>query len=219
MTHTGKIILLLLFIFISCKKKNVLTLNVQTNKIFINTKDKNVNTIINYSIENSTNDNFCLIVNPESKLIFNKKCIHLKNISAYFISKNDTAKVRGRFVNYEYDNCREKRIEELNKFSKNMNYKMDGYSKKVIDESLIIVPSKQKVFFETLIQSKKSNIYNESIELTKGKYEALFFIHSDSTNYKKRLPRNVLKTIDANNIKVYHGIIESSNKVPIKIIE
>ena len=51
------------------------------------------------------------------------------------------------------------------------------------------------------------------------KYSSKFFIPSDSSNYKSELPNDILKTIEANNVKVYNGIIESKNKVPIKVLE
>lgn len=44
-------------------------------------------------------------------------------------------------------------------------------------------------------------------------------IYSDSTNYKKFLSRPILKTIDENNYKVYHGIIESKNTLPIEFVK
>jgi len=57
-------------------------------------------------------------------------------------------------------------------------------------------------------------------DLKKGvNYYAKLSIASDSTNYKNDLPRAILKSIEANHVKVYHGIIESKNKVPIKVLE
>lgn len=36
---------------------------------------------------------------------------------------------------------------------------------------------------------------------------------------KPDLTKEVLKTIEANNVKVYHGIITSNNKIPIKVLK
>lgn len=55
--------------------------------------------------------------------------------------------------------------------------------------------------------------------LSKGiNYYGTLSIASDTSNYRKNLPRDILQTINENNAKVYHGIIESKNKVPIKVL-
>lgn len=51
------------------------------------------------------------------------------------------------------------------------------------------------------------------------KYFATLSLVSDTTNAGKNLPNNVLRTIKANNAKIYKGIITSVNKIPVIIIE
>lgn len=51
------------------------------------------------------------------------------------------------------------------------------------------------------------------------KYYSTFFIPSDSTDFKKELPTNILQTIETNNVKVYNGVIESKNIIPVKVID
>lgn len=61
---------------------------------------------------------------------------------------------------------------------------------------------------------------NQYVCLEKNKkYYAKIELCSDGKYYKSSLPWNFLKTIEANNVKVYHGIIESENSVPIKVLE
>lgn len=83
---------------------------------------------------------------------------------------------------------------------------------------------KEKLFFKQYINLTDSLRYEDTrmyyAHLKKSiKYSSKFFIPSDSSNYKSELPKDILKTIEINNVKVYHGIIESKNKVPIKVLE
>ena len=50
----------------------------------------------------------------------------------------------------------------------------------------------------------------------KKQYYAELMMQSDSTNIVSRVDK---QTIKSNGYKVFHGIIKSKNKVPIKIIE
>lgn len=50
-------------------------------------------------------------------------------------------------------------------------------------------------------------------------YYAKLFIASDSTNFKKVLPRHILQRIKENSVTVYHGLIESDNSVPVKVLK
>ncbi len=110
--------------------------------------------------------------------------------------------------------------------SKNLNYKnITMYDLFDLDKINFFIYPNQTLYFEYYVsidkyngESKQSS--NVSIDYkTKQNYYATLSIASDSTNYKNDLPRDILKTIEANHVKVYHGIVESSNKVPIKIIE
>ncbi len=57
-----------------------------------------------------------------------------------------------------------------------------------------------------------------SLDYDKEYYSKLS-IASDSSNYKRVLPKDILETIQVNNVKVYHGVIESQNIVPIKVLK
>ena len=61
-------------------------------------------------------------------------------------------------------------------------------------------------------------LYSLQFEKNK-KYNMEIIMSSDSTDYKKYISRTVLKTIKENKIKVYHGIIKSKNKIPVKFID
>lgn len=57
-----------------------------------------------------------------------------------------------------------------------------------------------------------AKIYNDK------KYNARLELVSDSSNYKKVLPNQILKRIKQNKVKVYHGIIQSKNNIPVKVL-
>ena len=94
-----------------------------------------------------------------------------------------------------------------------------------LDKLNVFIYPNQTIYFEYYVSIDNSNNqYNQSsfvsIDYNSNKnYYATLSIASDSSNYKKILPNNILKTIEKNKIKVYHGIIESENKVPIKILD
>ena len=51
------------------------------------------------------------------------------------------------------------------------------------------------------------------------KYFSLISFFSDSINYRENLPRNILKTLEENNIEVFNGELIVKRKIPIKILE
>lgn len=51
------------------------------------------------------------------------------------------------------------------------------------------------------------------------KYFSLISFFSDSLNYKENLPRNILKSLEENNIEVFNGELIVQRKIPIKILE
>ncbi len=209
-------------VFSSCKKnEDELVLNVKNEYIFFNKqRGKDINTILNYSIKNNSNKKYCFFINPESELIFDKKCVHLDNIFLSLISMKDSAFVSSRLINYNSNNCQHEYINNLNSYYKSMGYEAtDGCSMEKIKRSVIFINPKQEIFFETLIKSEDSNVFNERITIDKEKkYEASFFTYSDSTNYKKIISRNDLKTMQVNGFKMFHGIIQSKQKVKLKVL-
>jgi hypothetical protein len=81
----------------------------------------------------------------------------------------------------------------------------------------------EKIFFKQYINLTDSMRYEDTrinyAHLKKDvKYYSNFYIPSDSIAYKEGLPKDILKTIEVNKVKVYHGIIESINRVPVKVI-
>lgn len=96
------------------------------------------------------------------------------------------------------------------------------YSTKDFRNNFFIHP-KEKIYLEVylnitgILPFEHDRMHYADLS-NKNKYYGKLFFVSDSTSYKTELPRHILKTIGENEIKVYHGIIESKNEVPIKII-
>lgn len=114
-----------------------------------------------------------------------------------------------------------KLVKETERLKENM--KMSYYSTKDIRHYFFIHP-KERLFFKQYINLTDSLRYEDTrmyyAHLKKNmKYYSNFFIPSDSTDFKKKLPNNILKSIEHNNVKIYNGIIESKNKVIIKVLE
>lgn len=104
------------------------------------------------------------------------------------------------------------------------NFTLDYFRKYDWEYKRLIINSNEEHYFEFPINLNKFDPFDTNreglINLDKKKeYYCKLILVSDSTNYKNRLPRDILKTLEANNIEVYHGIIESTTKVPIKILD
>jgi hypothetical protein len=213
--------------FFSCKNANS---NVQSLKLVLETKElksgKNHNgtNVVKYSITNNSNDIFYINNFTEKiKLPFGitKNGKYLK-----VFQENKESKYYPIFIkptdeklNCDILNDNQKRID-----SKNLGYNdVLIYDMLELDKFNFFIYPNQTLYFEyyvsidkSISESKQSSIV--SIDYTSNKnYYATLSIASDSSNYRKILPRNILKTIEKNNIKVYHGVLESENKVSIKI--
>jgi hypothetical protein len=116
----------------------------------------------------------------------------------------------------------------MNSFKKNIYYDL-GYKNSLIrfqntgiNFNFYIHPN-EVFYFEYPIRLTSNLDYEnqgifDPIIKDNQKYYANVSIFSDSTEYKKFLPRDVLQTIKENNVEVYHGFIVS-NKLPVRVLE
>jgi hypothetical protein len=193
---------------------------------------KNINkdtlNIIRYSLKNNSN-----------QLYFINNIIRLSELQVPMLKKNginmsiyDDKNIEVKYfqptkcefdsksIDYKLDYLKGISVEE-----KRLGYKHSiEYFKNTQREELFFIHPKEILFFECSINLNKpikyngNRLYYADLE-SKTNYYAKLKIVSDSSNYKNDLPRDILKTIEANNAKVYHGIIESKNRVPIKVLE
>lgn len=92
-------------------------------------------------------------------------------------------------------------------------YNIDNYA-----HNFIIHPN-ETLFFEAYVEFPNNKSSCEFSNLKEDtKYKVYPAIISDSINYKDVLPKNIIKTIKENDIKVFHGVIKAKEKIELKII-
>lgn len=198
--------------------------------------------IISYS-KNSSKDTLNIIryslKNNSNKIYFINNIVKLPELQVPMLKKNGI-----NMSIYDDENVEIKYFQPTKGDfdSKSMDYKLDylegisveekrlgykhsiEYFKNAQREELFFIHPKEILFFECSININRpikyngNRLYYADLE-SKTNYYAKLKIISDSSNYKNDLPRDILKTIEMNNVKVYHGVIESKNKVPIKVLE
>ncbi|MQP53283.1 MULTISPECIES: hypothetical protein [unclassified Flavobacterium] len=226
-----KLILFLSLIFISCtnEKKNDLEIEILNNNLYSFSKDSDKDSvnIIRFSIKNNSNQIY--YVNGSKYGGYKIDGINKAGINMrVFDSKNKELKYHFQKQPQSKSNeCILTFINDYNQFkNKYLGYKSNQFNffeKNNIEKNFFIYP-KQEIFFEYSLTLNKS-IYNDDdrvkyVTLDKNtQYYSKIQLYSDSTNYKKQTPWDILQTIRINKVKVYHGIIESKVKIPIKIVE
>ncbi|OCB75408.1 hypothetical protein [Flavobacterium crassostreae] len=235
MRKTALIIIVLsaLPLFIRCNKtdkKNDLELSLLNENIVSYSKnsDKDSINIVKYSLKNNSNEIFFINNLTEqdllSKTAVYKNGVNLriyddKNIESKYEIKRyrhqDLETEKGINFMFEDFNVNESRLRNKT------NLKYFGLYER--NNIFFIHPNETIFFYYTINLNKPINfdaVRQGYVSLDSNKkYYSKLSIASDSSNYKNVLPNDILKTIEANNVKVYNGIIESKNKVPIKILE
>jgi hypothetical protein len=215
-------ILLILFIYSCSKSENNVELEIVSTKIVFskldNGKRKN---IISYKITNNTSCDYYFNAYSLSKLTWKIKGLQPSNVFFQIMDEN------GNHAEYnhkeylpteEFVACKQINYNREEKEIKELNYSISPDYKNLIDKNNFLLKQGESKYFEILYYFPDSNY--SSVNLDKNKrYFFKILIYSDSTNYKKFLSRPILKTIDENNYKVYHGIIESKNTVPIEFVK
>ena len=229
------IITLIFGILISCSKANDYSINdleitFYNKEILSYPKNTNKDTIniIRYSLKNNSNQLYFInniTTLPELQMFIPKKngvnmsIYDEKNVEVKYFQPTKClfdSKSEDYALNYlEGINLEEKRL----KYDHSIEY----FKNTERDELFFIHPN-EVLFFECAVNINRSikhngnRLYYAYLE-PKQEYFAELKIASDSSNYKMVLPRNILQTIKENNAKVYHGIIKSKNKVPIKVLD
>jgi hypothetical protein len=227
------------FILLSCTNNqniNDIELKILNNKLLTyneNSKKDTIN-IISFEISNNSNNIYYLNSIINSNKLFTssiyKNGITLKifdkstNNEVYYIDKflSDANKDHKPYADSIFVAKNFKRLHlELERLNSVNNFRY--YATKENRYNFFIHP-KEKLYFEMYLTLKDTLSYEYDrvryVSLDKSKnYFARLFFASDSTTAKEELPRHILKTIEANNAKVYHGVIESKNIVPVKVLE
>lgn len=228
-------ILLACLITFSCTKSKVVSANsleivFYNNQIFSYSKNsaKDTINIIRYSLKNNSNQIYFInniIKSPElQKTMLKKNGINMsiydkKNIEVKYFQPTICD-----FDSKSVDNALDY-LEGISLEEKRLGYKHSiEYFKNPERDELFFIHPNEILFFECSININKPIKHNGNRLIyanleSKVDYYAKLKLVSDSSNYKYDLPRNILKTIEINKAKVYHGIIESKNSVPVKVLE
>ena len=225
----NKILIVFILIFVSCTNEKPLEIEILNNEFLSYSKTTKKDTInrIRFSVKN--NSEYIYFINGLKfggyKLDgISKNGVTLKiydsknNEVEYFTQKQPSADNKDCILTF---------INDFDKYENRYlgygNYRYNYFNKNNIEKNFIIYPN-QEIFFEYPLTINKT-IKNDGdrskiVKLEKNsKYFSKILINSDSTNYKAYIPWDVLQTIKKNDIKIYHGIIESKNIIPIKILE
>ena len=224
---------LLLFFFAACDKENStndLELSLFNESIICYSKNNNKDSIniIRYSLKNNSSKIY-FINNLTEQEDLSKTAVYNNGINLHvFNDRNIEMKYtikRYRHSSLDIGDCINFMIESFDANQErlgNMNSsKFFGLYER---NNIFFIHPNETVFFEYTLNLNKptpiDGVRQGFVDLeSNNKYYSKLSIASDSTNYKNVLPKDILKTIEANNVKVYHGTIESKNKVPIKVIE
>jgi hypothetical protein len=226
-----------LLILISCinKKENINDLEFEilndTLVAFPYEMGKDTINVLNYSIKNNSNHIYYFKQGSGNDFLYKKVYKNGLYLNIFERTSNKEVDYSDKlpFEHQNRSNCDSccnfiqsiRLIKETERLKE--NDKISYYSTKDKRHYFFIHP-KEKLFFKQYINLTDSMRYEDTrfnyAHLKKKlNYYSKLFIPSDSNNYKNVLPKDILKTIEANNVKVYHGIIESKNKIPIKVLE
>lgn len=207
----------------SCSnKRKGLELEILNNQIISSksTNDK-VKTIITYKLTNYDDKTYYFNSYSMSKLIWKLKGTQINNTFISFTDENNIdAKYGNKSIlyNQDYSVYQKIKYEEENKEVKELDYKILGFYKTIIDKNNFFIHKDEYIYFEYVIHLPDSDGFYIEFDSNK-KYLTELQLFSDSTGYKKILSRTVLRTIKENGYEVYHGIIKSKNKIPVKFVE
>ena len=227
---------LFLLNLISCSKlsgtKNDLELEILNDTLVAFPYDLKKDTInvLNYSIENKSDQIYYFKQGLEANFLSKKIYKNGIYVRIYDLDNKEVDYSYKMYYEHQkrsdcFSECNFMQATKLVINAERLKEHITGgyYEAKDLRHYFFIHPN-EKLFFKQYINLTDSLRYEDNrvyyAHLKKNlKYSSKFFIPSDSTNFKKELPNDVLETIKANNAKVYHGIIESKNKVPIKVLE
>lgn len=197
-------------------------LEIISNRIFFSKNEtKSKKNIIEYKITNTTDCNYYFNGYSLSKLTWKIKGLQPSNV---FFQILDEQKKLAESDQKEYlptENisiCRDIYYNLEKQELENLDYSISPDYKKFMDKNNFLLPKGESRYFEILYYFPNSNYSYVNLKKDK-KYNFKIIMYSDSTNYKKILSREMLKNLKENNYRVYHGIIESKNTIPVEVID
>lgn len=222
-----------LFLVTTCNKidkKDDLELLLLNNDLICyskNSKKDSIN-IIKYSLKNNS-DKIYFINNLTDQRELSKRAIY-KNGVNLLIYDNKNIEIKYEIMRYlngglEAETCINFMMEDFKRnehlLGNNIDLKYFGLYER---NNMFFIHPNEIIYFQYSINLNRPTSFDAVregfVSLNRDKdYFSKLSIASDSLNYKYVLPRDILQTIKRNNVKVYHGIIESKNLIPVKVID
>lgn len=238
-----KLIILLFFVFLSCKENKdnleLIILNKELIAYEYGTRKDTIN-IIKYCIENKSNNKYYICNMPEIESNGLESNKNLYKNGFYVDIYNSSSNKEVEYNNFIFSNFfNERRVKRnpcdsicgisLLKINTNEYKRMgyvDAYSYFITNEfrqSNFIHP-KEKIYGQFYINLTDTMRYEEARTgfakiYRQNKYYAKISLPSDSVNFKRKLPKHILQRIEENNYKIYHGFIDCKDKLPVKVFK
>ncbi|QSB26177.1 hypothetical protein [Flavobacterium sp. CLA17] len=220
------ILFLCFFSLFSCIDKS------KNTSLCLELVDKEVNTLIvdnkleivtaNYKIKNNSDTIYLIKKSVSFEADSKRSIISNKLYFRVFDSNNKELnyKIKPLLIN---DSLHKFLLDKEN-FENKILKKWNNQKFKDIENDIIIIHPNETLYFQEIINLNEPSAFfpirNYYTELGKNKkYYLKMEIKSDSSDLYQSLPKYIQETIKENNVKVYNGIIESKNKVPIKVLE
>lgn len=178
--------------------------------------DQKSKSFIRYSITN--NSTTIYYFNQNVRAIKKNYGIWIADIAELMIQDDKGVVINPRYTIHcmfteDYSNFLETKDNELKERVKNLGYEPKLYPFIFLNNKSFFIHPNETLYFEDVVWLPGNS--EMGIRFIKNKsYTAHIEIASDSTTYKKDNTRQVLKTIEANGYKVFHGTIKSEN-VPV----
>lgn len=230
------VFILFIFCFYNCSEKetisaNDLEINFKNDTLytFSDKNEKDTINIIRYTIKNNSSNIYYINQMITGSEVF-KRGIYKNGLNIFVFDKDNEKEIDYKQDLIYYENFDTKSFYDYLKAEADSTSKWLGYRNTLdyfdtfdIENKRFFIHPNEELYFEYPIFMKKFHKFdgnrNGFISLKTGKdYYATLSISSDRLMSSSKLPRDVLETIKANDIKIYHGIIQSKNKVPIKVL-
>ncbi|WPO76866.1 hypothetical protein [Flavobacterium sp. KACC 22761] len=226
-------VIIFLIVLPSCSykdKKEELELTLLNKEIVYfsdNSKIDSIN-IIKYKIKNNSDKTYLINNLTEEQELSEKKVFkNGANLSIYDEKNIEVNYEIKRYIseNLDSENCVNFMIEDFDinekRLKNNTNLKYFGLYER---NNIFFIHPNETIQFQYIINLNRpikfDGVREGYVNLNSRKeYYAKLSIASDSSNYKYVLPNDILNTIKDNNVKVYHGILKSTNTVPIKVLD
>ncbi|MGV7106871.1 hypothetical protein [Flavobacterium sp. U410] len=172
-----------------------------------------------YKVTNNSDHKYVFNLGYGSSFFFKRKEYFNRKDILVFSSENDSLEVYSRIISYIDKDCKEN---YYNYIERNLGERFLNIEKSKLFKvnNFKLNPGETKYIENYVILPFGDDYNHNSVKLKKEKkYFVNVKVWSDSTSVKKYFDDSELKTFKENGYEFYHGVINSKNKVPLKMME